>query len=44
MSGSTCSRAIAFGSRSATSSMSIPPCVDSISNGAFAARSNTIDA
>ena len=37
-------RAIASGSLSATSSMSIPPCVESITSGFLAARSKTIEA
>ena len=43
-SGSTCRRAIARGSRSATSSMSMPPWVESITSGRLAERSKTIEA
>src|SRR3954468_22528916 len=43
-SGSTCSVAIAPGLESATSSMSMPPCVESMISGALAPRSKTIEA
>ena len=43
-SGSTCRRAIASGSEAATSSMSMPPCVESMTSGRLAERSKTIDA
>ena len=42
-SGSMCSRAIASGSFSATSSMSTPPLVVSMKSGRLAPRSNVIE-